>query len=92
MIRYYTETVHEILIYTDIVFILVQLFLHNNVQDFQSLYFYVQADTTDIEYREGSGGTYGELMNFLEEPGVRQRAQSIASVITSTMEGMYSTQ
>ncbi|XP_061579555.1 sodium channel, voltage-gated, type I-like, alpha [Cololabis saira] len=40
------------------------------------------ADTADIEYRQDGG----EFMDFLEEPQVRQRAQSIASVITSTME------
>ncbi|KAM9343613.1 LOW QUALITY PROTEIN: sodium channel, voltage-gated, type I-like, alpha [Pholidichthys leucotaenia] len=44
------------------------------------------ADTTDTEYRPASGGTNQECMDFLEGPEVRQRALSIASVITSTME------
>ncbi|XP_054471255.1 sodium channel, voltage-gated, type I-like, alpha isoform X1 [Anoplopoma fimbria] len=45
-----------------------------------------KADTTDTEYRQASGGTHQEFMNFLEGPEARQRAHSIASVITSTME------
>ncbi|XP_070832078.1 sodium channel, voltage-gated, type I-like, alpha [Chaetodon trifascialis] len=44
------------------------------------------ADTTDTEYKSATGGTHQEFMDFLEGPEVRQRAQSIASVITSTME------
>ncbi|XP_068560220.1 sodium channel, voltage-gated, type I-like, alpha isoform X1 [Cebidichthys violaceus] len=43
-----------------------------------------QADTTDTEYRQASGDQ--EFMDFLEGPEARQRAHSIASVITSTME------
>ncbi|XP_027146613.1 sodium channel, voltage-gated, type I-like, alpha [Larimichthys crocea] len=39
-----------------------------------------KADTTD------SGGTHQEFMDYLEGPEARQRAHSIASVITSTME------
>ena len=46
----------------------------------------LQADTTDTEYKEADGGPQ-EFMDLLEGPEVRQRAQSIASVITSTMEG-----
>lgn len=53
--------------------------------------FYLQADTTDTEYREVDGGTQQEFMDFLEGPEDRQRAHSIASVITSTMEGIYYT-
>ncbi|XP_039673920.1 sodium channel, voltage-gated, type I-like, alpha isoform X2 [Perca fluviatilis] len=45
-----------------------------------------QADTTDTEYRQAGGGTHQELMDYLEGPEARQRAHSIASVITSTME------
>uniref|UniRef100_A0A665VD47 Sodium channel protein n=1 Tax=Echeneis naucrates TaxID=173247 RepID=A0A665VD47_ECHNA len=45
-----------------------------------------KADTTDTEYKQAGGGTNHELMDFLDGPEVRQRAQSIASVITSTME------
>ncbi|KAI3356207.1 hypothetical protein L3Q82_017458, partial [Scortum barcoo] len=44
------------------------------------------ADTTDTEYKQGGGGTHQEFMDLLEGPEARQRAHSIASVITSTME------
>ncbi|XP_017279978.2 sodium channel, voltage-gated, type I-like, alpha isoform X1 [Kryptolebias marmoratus] len=44
------------------------------------------ADTTDTEYRRSSEGNYGEFLDLLEGPEFRQRAQSIASVITSTIE------
>lgn len=53
--------------------------------------FYLQADTTDTEYREVDGATQQEFMDFLEGPEDRQRAHSIASAITSTMEGIYYT-
>lgn len=53
--------------------------------------FFLQADTTDTEYRQGDGRTRQEFMDFLEGPEARQRALSIASVITSTMEGGYCT-
>ncbi|XP_070693935.1 sodium channel, voltage-gated, type I-like, alpha [Pempheris klunzingeri] len=45
-----------------------------------------KADTTDTEYRQAGGGPHQEPMDFLEGPEARQRAHSIASVITSTME------
>ncbi|XP_069558597.1 sodium channel, voltage-gated, type I-like, alpha [Brachyistius frenatus] len=44
------------------------------------------ADTTDTEHRQAGGGTNQEFMDFLEGPEARQRALSVASVITSTME------
>ncbi|XP_056245271.1 sodium channel, voltage-gated, type I-like, alpha [Seriola aureovittata] len=44
------------------------------------------ADTTDTEYRQAGGGTNQEFMDFLDGPEARQRAHSIVSVITSTME------
>ncbi|XP_008299373.1 sodium channel protein type 2 subunit alpha-like [Stegastes partitus] len=44
------------------------------------------ADTTDTEYRPATGGTYQEFLDPFEGPEARQRAHSIASVITSTME------
>ncbi|XP_059198402.1 sodium channel, voltage-gated, type I-like, alpha [Centropristis striata] len=44
------------------------------------------ADTTDTECRQAGGGTHPEFKDLLEEPGARQRAHSVASVITSTME------
>uniref|UniRef100_A0A3B3YRK9 Sodium channel protein n=1 Tax=Poecilia mexicana TaxID=48701 RepID=A0A3B3YRK9_9TELE len=45
--------------------------------------FYVKADTTDTEGKPTSGENY---LNSLELPEMRQRALSIASVITTTME------
>ncbi|XP_047456223.1 sodium channel, voltage-gated, type I-like, alpha [Mugil cephalus] len=45
-----------------------------------------QDDTTDTEYRQGSDGTYLDCMDLLEGPMTRERAQSIASIITNTME------
>ncbi|XP_028447469.1 sodium channel, voltage-gated, type I-like, alpha isoform X6 [Perca flavescens] len=45
-----------------------------------------KADTTDTDYRQAGGGTHQEFMDYLEGPEARQRAHSIASVITSTME------
>uniref|UniRef100_A0A3Q3G5W6 Sodium channel protein n=1 Tax=Kryptolebias marmoratus TaxID=37003 RepID=A0A3Q3G5W6_KRYMA len=50
------------------------------------IYVCVKADTTDTEYRRSSEGNYGEFLDLLEGPEFRQRAQSIASVITSTIE------
>lgn len=53
----------------------------------------LQADTTDTEYRQPGGGIHQDFhhMDFLDGPEARQRAQSIASVITSTVEGRYCT-
>lgn len=45
----------------------------------------LQADTTDTEHRQA--GTHPESMDFLDGPEARDRAFSVASVITSTMEG-----
>ncbi|KAM3607372.1 uncharacterized protein V6R79_006523 [Siganus canaliculatus] len=51
-----------------------------------------QGDTTDTEYRQAGGGTHHEFMDLLEGPEARQRAQSIASVITSTVEELEESQ
>ncbi|CAI5656147.1 unnamed protein product [Oreochromis niloticus] len=45
-----------------------------------------QADTTDTEYRQSIGGINQGYMDYLQSPEARQRAHSIASVITTTME------
>uniref|UniRef100_A0A3Q1H571 Sodium channel protein n=1 Tax=Acanthochromis polyacanthus TaxID=80966 RepID=A0A3Q1H571_9TELE len=45
-----------------------------------------KVDTTDTEYRPATGGTYQEFLDPFDGPEARQRAHSIASVITSTME------
>lgn len=50
---------------------------------------YVQGNTTETEYRKARCESYQASMNFLEDPGARQRAFSVASVITNTMEGVY---
>ncbi|XP_035606040.2 sodium channel protein type 2 subunit alpha-like isoform X2 [Oncorhynchus keta] len=43
-------------------------------------------NTTEPEYRKARCESYQASMNFLEDPGARQRAFSVASVITNTME------
>ncbi|XP_071394230.1 sodium channel, voltage-gated, type I-like, alpha [Centroberyx affinis] len=43
-------------------------------------------DTTETEYRQAGCGSHQESMDFLEGPEARQRAFSVASVITNTME------
>ncbi|XP_029566925.1 sodium channel protein type 2 subunit alpha isoform X5 [Salmo trutta] len=45
-----------------------------------------QGNTTETEYRKAQCESYQASMNFLEDPGARQRAFSVASVITNTME------
>ncbi|KAK6310122.1 hypothetical protein J4Q44_G00200030 [Coregonus suidteri] len=43
-------------------------------------------NTTETEYRKAQSGSYQASMDFLEDPGARQRAFSVASVLTNTME------
>uniref|UniRef100_A0A674F749 Sodium channel protein n=1 Tax=Salmo trutta TaxID=8032 RepID=A0A674F749_SALTR len=45
-----------------------------------------EGNTTETEYRKAQCESYQASMNFLEDPGARQRAFSVASVITNTME------
>ncbi|XP_045066288.1 sodium channel protein type 2 subunit alpha isoform X2 [Coregonus clupeaformis] len=45
-----------------------------------------QENTTETEYRKARCGSYQASMDFLEDPVARQRAFSVASVITNTME------
>ncbi|XP_045560454.1 sodium channel, voltage-gated, type I-like, alpha isoform X1 [Salmo salar] len=45
-----------------------------------------QENTTETEYRKARYGSYQATMDFLEDPVARQRALSVASVITNTME------
>ncbi|XP_039884123.1 sodium channel protein type 3 subunit alpha-like [Simochromis diagramma] len=45
-----------------------------------------QADTTDTDYRQSNGGISQEYMDFLKSREARQRAQSLTSVITDTIE------
>uniref|UniRef100_A0A673XQZ1 Sodium channel protein n=1 Tax=Salmo trutta TaxID=8032 RepID=A0A673XQZ1_SALTR len=46
----------------------------------------VTENTTETEYRKARYGSYQATMDFLEDPVARQRALSVASVITNTME------
>lgn len=50
---------------------------------------HLQADTTDTEFEQPSG--VGAQQDFLDGPEARQRVLSIASAITSTVEGRYHT-
>uniref|UniRef100_A0A8C8MI10 Sodium channel protein n=1 Tax=Oncorhynchus tshawytscha TaxID=74940 RepID=A0A8C8MI10_ONCTS len=43
-------------------------------------------NSTETEYRKARYGSYQASMDFLEDPVARQRALSVASVITNTME------
>ncbi|CAB1346664.1 unnamed protein product [Coregonus sp. 'balchen'] len=45
-----------------------------------------EENTTETEYRKARCGSYQASMDFLEDPVARQRAFSVASVITNTME------
>ncbi|XP_052377947.1 sodium channel, voltage-gated, type I-like, alpha isoform X1 [Oncorhynchus keta] len=45
-----------------------------------------QENSTETEYRKDRCGSYQASMDFLEDPVARQRALSVASVITNTME------
>lgn len=47
----------------------------------------VQGATSDTEYMRDEGGAYQAPMDFLGGPVSRQRALSVASIITNTMEG-----
>uniref|UniRef100_A0A8C7MR77 Sodium channel protein n=1 Tax=Oncorhynchus kisutch TaxID=8019 RepID=A0A8C7MR77_ONCKI len=46
----------------------------------------VTENSTETEYRKARYGSYQASMDFLEDPVARQRALSVASVITNTME------
>ncbi|XP_067115667.1 sodium channel, voltage-gated, type I-like, alpha [Osmerus mordax] len=45
-----------------------------------------QGATSDTEYMRDEGGAYQAPMDFLGDPVARQRALSVASIITNTME------
>uniref|UniRef100_A0A8C8CM00 Sodium channel protein n=1 Tax=Oncorhynchus tshawytscha TaxID=74940 RepID=A0A8C8CM00_ONCTS len=45
-----------------------------------------EENSTETEYRKARYGSYQASMDFLEDPVARQRALSVASVITNTME------
>lgn len=46
-----------------------------------------QGTTTDTELKKRRSGFHQPSMDYLEEPGGRQRAMSVASILTNTMEG-----
>ncbi|XP_042162343.1 sodium channel, voltage-gated, type I-like, alpha isoform X2 [Oncorhynchus tshawytscha] len=57
--------------------------LHNYDMNCSTPY---QENSTETEYRKARYGSYQASMDFLEDPVARQRALSVASVITNTME------
>lgn len=46
-----------------------------------------QGTTTDTELKKRRSGFHQQSMDYLDEPGGRQRAMSVASILTNTMEG-----
>lgn len=51
------------------------------------LYVFLQGTTTDTELKKRRSGFHQPSMDYLNEPGGRQRAMSVASILTNTMEG-----
>lgn len=49
-----------------------------------------QGTTTDTELKKRRAGFHQPSMDYLDEPGARQRALSVASILTNTMEGKWS--
>nr|KAF6337398.1 sodium voltage-gated channel alpha subunit 2 [Myotis myotis] len=47
-----------------------------------------EGTTTETEIRKRRSSSYHVSMDFLEDPTARQRAMSLASILTNTMEGM----
>uniref|UniRef100_A0A4W6BT40 Sodium channel protein n=1 Tax=Lates calcarifer TaxID=8187 RepID=A0A4W6BT40_LATCA len=46
-----------------------------------------EGTTTDTELKKRRSGFHQPSMDYLDEPGGRQRAMSVASILTNTMEG-----
>uniref|UniRef100_A0A674MAU1 Sodium channel protein n=1 Tax=Takifugu rubripes TaxID=31033 RepID=A0A674MAU1_TAKRU len=46
-----------------------------------------EGTTTDTELKKRRSGFHQPSMDYLDEPGARQRAMSVASILTNTMEG-----
>lgn len=49
---------------------------------------YFQGTTTETDLRKRHSSSYHVPMDYLTDPSARQRAMSIASMLTNTMEGM----
>lgn len=49
--------------------------------------FFSQGTTTDTDLKKRRPGFHQPSMDYLDEPGARQRAMSVASILTNTMEG-----
>ncbi|XP_071396110.1 sodium channel, voltage-gated, type I like, alpha b isoform X1 [Centroberyx affinis] len=45
-----------------------------------------EGTTTDTELKKRRSGSHQPSMDYLDEPGARQRAMSVASILTNTME------
>lgn len=56
---------------------------------FNSSVFHLQGTTTETEIRKRRLSSYQISMEMLEDSAARQRAMSIASILTNTMEGIY---
>lgn len=55
---------------------------------FNSSGFHLQGTTTETEIRKRRLSSYQISMEMLEDSAARQRAMSIASILTNTMEGI----
>lgn len=51
--------------------------------------FHLQGTTAETEIRKRRLSSYQISMEMLEESAARQRAMSIASILTNTMEGIW---
>lgn len=49
---------------------------------------FFQGTTTDTDPKKRRPGFRQQSMDYLEEPGGRPRAMSVASILTNTMEGL----
>lgn len=56
---------------------------------FNSSVFHLQGTTTETEIRKRRLSSYQISMEMLEDSAARQRAMSIASILTNTMEGIW---
>lgn len=65
--------------------------MHRNILSWicfvKVFFFSQQGTTTDTELKKRRSGFHRPSMDYLDEPGGRQRALSVASILTNTMEG-----
>lgn len=53
---------------------------------------FLQSTTTEIEIKKRRASSYQIPVELLEDPSLRERAMSIAGIITNTMEGVLQLQ